>query len=98
MRRAAALSSLRSCVRATSVYSIVQAKVLSHFLRGESATLAFAKALHYIGRKIVILHLVDVIEDHLANVESLSAPSLFSHNIEATLDVFGKADGSWHKG
>src|ERR1700730_5362602 len=98
MRRAAALSGLRSCVCATSVDSIVQAKVLSHFLRSESATLAFAQALHYICRKIVILNLIDVVEDHLANVESFSAPSLFSHTIETTLDVFGKADGRWHKG
>src|ERR1700681_3398661 len=97
MRRAAALSSLRSCVRATSVYSIVQAKILSHFLRSESATLPFAKAFHDVSRKIVIFHLVDVGKDHLADIEGLRAPRLLRQDVETAFDVFRKSNRSRHQ-
>src|ERR1700733_1263045 len=97
MRRAIALSSLRSCVRATSAYSIVQAKILSHFLRSESATLAFAQAFSHVSREVVIRHSVDVVEDHLADVESFGAPSLLRHDFETALDVFGKSNRSRHR-
>src|SRR5579863_8572734 len=96
MLRATDLSSLRSCVRATSVYSIVQAKVLSHFLRSKSATLSFAKAFYYFGGQIVVLDLIDVIKDHLADVEGLGAPGLFCDSVETTLDFLGKSNGSGH--
>src|SRR5580692_6880422 len=96
MRRADGLSSLRSSRRARSVYSIVQAKILSHFLRTERAFLALAHTLDHIGCEIVVLQFVEMGQDHLANVERLGAPGLFGQGVETAFNFFGKADGSGH--
>src|SRR5580704_17925968 len=97
MRRADGLSSLRSSRRARSVYSIVQAKIQSHFLRTERAFLALAHTLDHIGCEIVVLQFVEMGQDHLANVERLGAPGLFGQGVETAFNFFGKADGSGHR-
>jgi len=78
------------------VYSIFQAKVASHVLRAEREFLPFAHALNHVGRKVVVLHLINVSQDHFANVKGLGATRFFGESVEATLNIFWKTDGSGH--
>lgn len=98
MRRATALSSARSCLRAVSVQSIVQAKIRPHICSGMNRFLATAQTFKYIGGEVVILHVPYALLDDLAQVVGLAAAGGRGQQIKPALDLGIKSDGSWHDG
>lgn len=96
MRRAASLSSFRSCFFALWAYSIVQAKVFPHRSRGVHFLLPLANPPQRLGGQIIPLHFGNAAFNNLAQIESLRTPRLHSQPIEPVRKFRRKPDRSSH--
>ena len=96
MRRAVCLSSLRSWLASVSVYSIVQAKGISHVFVGIHLFRALTKALQGVRGQVVVLHVFKAALDQLTQLESLDASGLHGLKIEPLLGFGIKSNRSRH--